>query len=65
MIKNASEISPLVYARIAGSLYLIIFCLGIFAELFVRHTLLIFLPLVLYELLKPVNKNYAVVMFVL
>jgi len=85
-------------ARAAGLLYLIIFCLGIFAELFirqglivpadgaatvnnlvasealfrlslvsdlVRHSLLILLPLVLYRLLKSVNKNVALLMLVL
>lgn len=84
-------------ARAAGSLYLVIFCLGIFAELFIRqnlivpgdaestvnqimaseslfrlslvsdlirYTLLILLPLVLYQLLKPVNKNMALIMLV-
>jgi hypothetical protein len=82
-------------ARIAGLLYLIIFCLGLFAELFVRqklivpgdigttvknimaseslfrlalvsdlirHTFLILLPLVLYLLLKMVNRNIALLM---
>jgi len=85
-------------ARAAGFLYLLIFCLGVFAELFVRqnlimpgdaaatvnnimaseslfrlsllidlirHTFLILLPLVLYRLLKPVNKNIALLMVVL
>ena len=85
-------------ARAAGFLYLIIFCLGVFAELFVRqnlilpgdaaatinnimaseslfrlsllidlirHTFLILLPLVLYRLLQQVNKNIALLMFVL
>ena len=84
-------------ARAAGSLYLVIFCLGIFAELFIRqnlivpgdaertvnqimaseslfrlslvsdlirYTLLILLPLVLYQMLKPVNKNMALIMLV-
>ena len=85
-------------ARVAGLLYLVIFCLGIFAELFIRqslivpadgaatvnnlmasealfrlslvsdlirHTLLILLPLVLYQFLKSVNKNIALLMLVL
>ena len=89
--------SPKKTARVTGFLYLIIFCLGIFAELFVRqrlivpgdaattvnnimaseslfrlalvsdlirHTFLILLPLVLYKLLKPVNKNIALLMVI-
>jgi len=93
--KNMNSINKT--ARAAGSLYLIIFCLGIFAELFIRqnlivpgdaettvnqimaseslfrlslvsdlirYTLLILLPLVLYQLLKPVNKNIALIMVV-
>jgi hypothetical protein len=84
-------------ARMAGLLYLIIFITGIFAELYVRNslivpgdavttvnniraseslfrlgfvislirqTLLILLPLVLYKLLKPVNKDHASLMVV-
>ena len=91
------EINPNRIARVAGMLYLIIFCLGIFAELFVRqslivpgdaattvnnimaseslfrislvsdlirHTFLILLPLVLYQLLKPVGKNIALLMVI-
>ena len=91
------EINPNRIARVAGILYLIIFCLGIFAELFVRqslivpgdaattvnnimvseslfrislvsdlirHTFLILLPLVLYQLLKPVGKNIALLMVI-
>jgi hypothetical protein len=82
-------------ARIAGILYLIIFIAGIFAELYIRDSLivpgdaattvnniraseslfrlgfvislvrqavLISLPLVLYKLLKPVNKDQAWIM---
>ena len=91
------KMNPNKTARVAGFLYLIIFCLGIFAELFVRqrlivpgdaattvnsimaseslfrlslvsdlirHTFLILLPLVLYKLLKPVNKNIALLMVI-
>jgi hypothetical protein len=91
------KMNPNKIARVAGSLYLIIFCLGIFAELFVRqslivpgdaattvnnimaseslfrlslvsdlirHTFLILLPLVLYKLLEPVNKNIALLMVI-
>jgi len=90
--------SPKKIARATGLLYLLIFALGIFAELFVRqdlvvpgnaaatagnisaseslfrlslvsdlirHTLLILLPLALYKLLKPINKNVALLMVVL
>jgi len=98
MTNRTQETSPQVYARVAGFLYLIIFCLGIFGELFVRQSLivpgdaattvdnimdseslfrltlvtglirstcLILLPLVLYKLLKPVNKTNALVMVIL
>jgi hypothetical protein len=91
------KMNPDKIARVAGILYLIIFCLGIFAELFVRqslivpgdaattvnnimaseslfrlslvsdlirHTFLILLPLVLYKLLKPVNKDIALLMVI-
>jgi hypothetical protein len=91
------KMNPNKIARVAGILYLIIFCLGIFAELFVRqslivpgdaattvnnimaseslfrlslvsdlirHTFLILLPLVLYKLLKPVNKDIALLMVI-
>jgi hypothetical protein len=91
------KMNPNKIARVAGILYLIIFGLGIFAELFVRqslivpgdaattvnnivaseslfrlslvsdlirHTFLILLPLVLYKLLKPVNKDIALLMVI-
>jgi hypothetical protein len=84
-------------ARIAGLLYLVVFVLGVFGELFVRQrlivpgdgaatasnimaseslfrlgfvtdlvrqTVLVFLPLVLYKLLKPVDKDIAALMAV-
>ena len=98
MTNRTQETSPQVYARVAGFLYLIIFCLGIFGELFVRQSLivpgdaattvdnimdseslfrltlvtglirntcLILLPLVLYKILKPINKAIALVMVIL
>lgn len=98
MTNRTQETSPQGYARVAGFLYLIIFCLGIFGELFVRQSLivpgdaattvdniidseslfrltlvtglirntcLILLPLVLYKLLKPINKTIALVMVIL
>ena len=98
MTNRTQETSPQVYARVVGFLYLIIFCLGIFGELFVRqnlivpgdaattvnnimdseslfrltlviglirNTCLILLPLVLYKLLKPINKTIALVMVIL
>ena len=91
------NMNPNKTARIAGFLYIIIFFLGVFAELFVRqklivpgdaattannimaseslfrltlvsdlirHMFLILLPLVLYRLLKPVNKNIAMLMVI-
>ena len=96
MTTRAVEISPLVYARVAGLLYLTMVPLGFFgnyghanlvvpgdvattvnnimasASLFrlsIMSALLvqivnIFLVLVLYELLKPVNKYHAVLMVV-
>ena len=92
-----TETSPLIYARIAGLLYLLMFSLGILGILYVPSTLIvsgdaaatannimaseslfrlsivsalliqivqIFLVLVLYKLLKPVNKIYALFMVV-
>lgn len=92
-----TETSPLIYARIAGLLYLLMFPLGILGILYVPSTLIvsgdaattannimaseslfrlsivsalliqivqIFLVLVLYKLLKPVNKIYALFMVV-
>ena len=98
MTNLSTETSPLVYARVAGLLYLLMIPLGIFGILYVPSTLIvpgdmavtvsnimvnelifrlsivsalsvqivqIFLVLVLYKLLKPVNKKYAVLMVVL
>jgi hypothetical protein len=98
MKRITARLSPQKTARITGVLYLIIFCLGIFAELLVRqnlivpsdaattvnnikaseslfrlalvsdlirHTFLIMLPLILYKLLKIVNKNIALLMVIL
>jgi hypothetical protein len=86
-----------VTARVAGLLYLVVFVLGIFSELYIhqdlivpgdaattannimasesllrlgfvsdliRQIVLILLPLVLYKILKPVNRNIAVLMVV-
>jgi hypothetical protein len=86
-----------VTARLAGLLYLVVFVLGIFSELYIhqdlivpgdaattannimasesllrlgfvsdliRQIVLILLPLVLYKILKPVNRNIAVLMVV-
>lgn len=41
MITRTAQISPQVYARIAGLLYLIIIVAGIFAEIFVRGQLVV------------------------
>jgi hypothetical protein len=41
MIKTSIETSPQVYARIGGTLYLIIIALGIFAQVFVRDRIII------------------------
>ncbi len=90
--------SPLVYARLAGILYLLLIPFSAFGLLYVPsklivpgdaattasnivasealfrsaivshligQTIFILLPLVLYKLLKPVNKNHAVLMVVL
>lgn len=90
-----TEVSPQVYARIGGVLYLIIIAAGIFGELFVRDKLVVSgnaiatannimahellwrisiatdlimhvcdipLMLVFYVLLRPVNKNLALLM---
>jgi hypothetical protein len=98
MTNRTAETSPLVYARVAGLLYLIMFPLGIFGLMYVPYILVVsgdaaktannimaseslfrlsivsalivqivnlFLVLVLYKLLKPVNKNYALLMVIL
>ena len=90
--------SPLVYARLAGFLYLLLIPFSAFGLIYVPsklivpgdaattannivasealfrsgivshligQTIFILLPLVLYRLLKPVNKNHAVLMVVL
>jgi hypothetical protein len=72
---NAMETSPLIRARVAGLLYLSLIPLGLFGTLFsgpssrlgIVSALLvqivnIFVVLMLYQLLKPVNKNMAVLM---
>lgn len=97
MTNRSGEISPLIYARVAGLLAFIIlasgsfwgfvngrlvlpgdalttannikafetlFRLGIVSGL-IMYTVYIFYVLVLYKLLKPVNKNHAVLMVVL
>jgi hypothetical protein len=89
--------SPQMTARVAAFVFLIIFFLGMFTELFIRpgmivpgdaaatvrnigaseelfrlslvsdllrQTLLILLPLILYKLLKPVNKTIAALMVI-
>lgn len=40
MADRTSEMSPLVYARAAGLLYLVIIVLGLFSEMFVRSSLI-------------------------
>ena len=97
MTDRSTETSPLIYARVAGLLYLIVIIAGIFAEAFVRQSLIVsgdagatannimasqslfrvgsvsdlihmisflLLPLALYKLLKPVNKNHASLMVI-
>src|SRR5215467_6751790 len=72
---NAMETSPLIRARVAGLLYLSLIPLGLFGTLYsgtssragIVSALLvqivnIFVVLLLYQLLKPVNKNMAVLM---
>jgi hypothetical protein len=89
--------SPQKTARVAGFLFLVIYALGVFGQLFVRESLIVpgdaattvnnimaseslfrlgfvtdlvrqtvvvLLPLVLYKLLKPVNKDHALLMVV-
>jgi len=97
MATRTTETSPLVYARVAGFLYLLLIPFsffgiiyvpsnlvvpgdaattasnimaseGLFRTAIVSHligqTIFILLPLVLYKLLKPVNKNHALLMVV-
>lgn len=40
MTDNTNQVSPLVYARIAGLLYLVIIVCGIFSEVFIRSSLI-------------------------
>ncbi len=94
---RSAETSPLVYARVAGFLYLLMALLALFGFMWVLSTLIvpgdaaatanniiaseglfrsgivswligqtifILLVLVLYKLLKPVNKNHAVLMVI-
>ncbi len=98
MTNHTTKTSPLVYARVAGVLYLMLAPLGVFGILYVPSTLIapgdaattasniiaseglfrlsivsalvtqlvnLLLVLVLYKLLKPVNKNHAVLMVIL
>ena len=95
MTTRTAETSPLVYARVAGFLYLLLLPLGIFGILYVPSALIvpgdaaatankimasealfrlsivtallvqivnIFVVLFLYKLLKPVNKDMALLM---
>ena len=97
MKNNREEINPDKTARVAAFVFLIIFCLGVFAELFIRPDIIVpgdaartvnnimaseslfrlsivselirqifimLLSLVLYKLLKPVNKNIASLMVI-
>jgi Domain of unknown function (DUF4386) len=77
MITHTAETSPLLRARIAGLLYLSLLPLGLFGTLLsgpssrlgIVSALLvqivnIFVVLALYQLLKPVSKNMAVLMVV-
>ena len=97
MTNRIAETSPLIYARVAGFLYLLLFPLGIFGILYVPSNLIvpgdaattannimaseslfrlsilsalfvqitqILLVIVLYKLLKPVNKNHALLMVI-
>lgn len=41
MTIRSAETSPLIYARVAGSLYLIIIVFGIFSEVFIRSILIV------------------------
>ncbi len=95
---NTAETSPLILARVAGFLYLLMLPFGIFIAFYIPSTLLVpgeatatanniiaseglfrlsivsalliqiintLLVLVLYKLLKPVNKNLALLMVIL
>jgi hypothetical protein len=77
MTTRTAETSPLLRARVAGLLYLSLVPLSIFGILYggpsrlgIVSALLvqivnIFVVLALYQLLKPVNKNMAVLMVIL
>ncbi len=77
MKTRIAETSPLILARVAGLLYLSLLPLGLFGTLYsgpssplgIVSALLvqivnIFVVLVLYQLLKPVDKNMAVLMVI-
>ena len=97
MTNRPAETSPLIVARVAGLLYLVMGIIGAFSILYVPSTLIvpgdaaatvnnimaseslfrsgivsglltqmifILLVLVLYQLLKPVNKNHALLMVI-
>jgi len=97
MKNNREEINPDKTARVAAFVFLIIFCLGVSAELFIRPDIIVpgdaartvnnimaseslfrlslvselirqifimLLSLILYKLLKPVNKNIASLMVI-
>jgi Domain of unknown function (DUF4386) len=77
MTTRTTETSPLIRARVAGALYLSLLPLGLFGTVYggptsrpgIVSALLvqvvnIFVVLALYQLLKPVNKNMAVLMVI-
>ena len=97
MSNHTAETSPLVVARVAGFLYLLLIIFGVYSFLYVQSSLIVpgdaaatannimasetlfrsgivswlisqtvfvFLVLVLYKLLKPVNKNHALLMVI-
>jgi hypothetical protein len=76
MTTRTAEPSPLLRARVAGALYLSLLPLGLFGTFYsgasrpgIVSALLvqvvnIFVVLVLYQLLKPVNKNMAALMVI-
>src|SRR6516164_9335474 len=76
MTTRTAETSPLLRARVAGLLYLSLVPLSIFGILYSGPSRLgivsallvqivnIFVVLALYQLLKPVNKNMAVLMVI-
>jgi hypothetical protein len=94
LANQSNNVPPLLYARIAGILYLIIITLGIFSEVFIRSSLIVAddatataanimaskswfrlgfvadaimllsdvaIAVLLYALLKPVNKTLALI----